>query len=197
MFKTKAEIRNYVWEHLEKEGITRFPLPCRGRIPNFKGSTSACERIKDLEEFHKAETIFCAPDHVLKRIREIVLEEGKVLVVALPKMSGFVQIEERDKINEAVTIKGFVKYGRPVKNKIDLFVQGCVAVDLLGNRIGKGTGFGDKEWNYLLKQGLLDERVKVVVVAHELQVFEDFSNLMNVHDKRADIILTPSRIIRI
>lgn len=197
MFKTKTELRNYVWQRLEKEGIATFPLPCRGRIPNFKNSVSACERIKNLEEFRKAKTIFCAPDYVLKRAREIILEEGKILVVALPRMRGFVQIEERDKISEATTIKGFVRYGRPIKNKIDLFVQGCVAVDLLGNRIGKGTGFGDKEWDYLLKRGLLNEKVKVTVVAHEYQVFDNFSYLMNKHDKRADMILMPSRVIRI
>ena len=197
MFKTKAEIRNHVWGRLEKEGIAIFPPPCRGRIPNFKGSASACEKIKDLEEFRKAKAVFCAPDHVLKRIREIVLEEGKILVVALPKMSGFVQIEERDEIAEATTIKGFVKYGRPVKHKIDLFVQGCAAVDLHGNRIGKGTGFGDKEWDYLFKRGLLNEGVKVVVVAHEYQIFEDFSHLMDKHDKRINVILTPSRVIRV
>ena len=84
---------------------------------------------------------------------------------------------------------------KELRNKIDIFVQGCVAVDRQGNRIGKGSGFGDKEYDLLRKHGLLSDDTLYVVVAHDLQVFDDLSNLAEEHDVKADVILTPTRII--
>ncbi|RLI79278.1 5-formyltetrahydrofolate cyclo-ligase, partial [Archaeoglobales archaeon] len=33
-------------------------------------------------------------------------------------------------------------------------------------------------------------------IAHEVQIFEDLSHLMGKHDVKADVILTPKKIIR-
>ena len=94
-----------------------------------------------------------------------------------------------------------LKYGTEVNlrsfnlGKVGVFVQGCVAVDLNGNRIGKGTGYGDKEFSLLKQHNLLENDAINVVVAHDCQVFDDFSYLMGPHDVKADVILTPTRII--
>jgi 5-formyltetrahydrofolate cyclo-ligase len=90
----KQDIRDKVWKTLEDKNLITHPRPCFGRIPNFIGSEIACEKIKEIEEFKKAKCVFCAPDSVLTRIREIVLEEGKTLVVALPHMKDFLKIDE-------------------------------------------------------------------------------------------------------
>ncbi len=192
MFRSKQEVREFVWKRIER--FSKFPPPY-GRIPNFVGAEKACERLRDLKQYRKAKVVFCAPDSPLRRAREIVLEDGKVLLAVKPKMTGFLLIER----GKAGTIKEMLRYGREVnldelKLKMDVFVQGCVAVDRKGNRIGKGSGFGDREYSILKEKGLLDDCV-YVVIAHPVQVFEDLSYLMDEHDVRVDVILTPEGII--
>jgi|Deesub1362B_J571_1020462.scaffolds.fasta_scaffold01312_6 5-formyltetrahydrofolate cyclo-ligase len=195
--ESKEKIRNMIWKLMEERKIADFPLPCYGRIPNFVGSFIACERIKKLPEFQTAKCVFCAPDYVLKRVREIVLEEGKILAIALPHMKGFLEIRERIHIKKATTIKGFKKYGIPLKTKVDLFIQGSVAVDKRGNRLGKGKGYGDKEWDWLENHNLIDSKAKIVTIVHDIQILDDFSSLITKKDKSVDYILTPQRIIKI
>ncbi len=193
MFKSKDEVRRYVWKKLEK---LCFPKPY-GRIPNFRGAWKACEKIRLLEEYKDSEVIFSAPDGVLLRLREIVLEDGKKLLAVLPKMKGFRLLTTKVR----PTIKAISEYGQKVDlrelGKVDIFAQGCVAVDRFGNRIGKGSGFGDQEYKLLKDAGLVTEKTLYVVVAHDLQVFDDLSSLAEEHDVKADVILTPTRIIRV
>lgn len=192
--RSKSEIREEVWRKIEK--FSRFPPP-RGRIPNFVGAEKACEKLRELEEYRRAKVVFVAPDSPLHRARQIVLEDGKILVVPKPKFKGIVVVER--KINP--TISNMMKYGREVGveelkkiGRVDVFVQGCVAVDLNGNRIGKGTGYGDQEYDFLRKNGLIENSL-YVVVCHEIQVYKDFSHLAEEHDVRCDVILTPERIL--
>lgn len=194
--KSKEEIRNFVWDKMERENVASFPRPVFGRIPNFVGSDKVCEKIKELNEFKIAKAIFVAPDSPLRRAREIVLEEGKILVVALPHIKDIVEINERVNIKEASIIRGFEKYGKPLKSKIDLMIEGSVAVDLKGNRIGKGKGYGDKEYEILKNRGLLKENLKIVTIVHDCQIFEDFLYLMNERDIKVNYIITNKRIIK-
>lgn len=182
---------------MEEKNITDFPRPCYGRIPNFKGSRVASEKIKDLSEFKEAKCVFCAPDMVLKRIREIVLAEDKILAVALPHIKDIVEIHERKNVFDATKIKGFSKYGKPLKTEIDLFVQGSVAVDRKGNRLGKGRGYGDKEYFLLKDKGLLIDNIKAVTIVHHLQIVGDLSHLMGEYDVKVDYIITDEGIISI
>ncbi|MEM4566241.1 MAG: 5-formyltetrahydrofolate cyclo-ligase [Archaeoglobaceae archaeon] len=194
MFKNKEEVREFVWKKMAP--FCSFPPPY-GRIPNFRTAKKACEKIRELEEYQRAECIFSAPDSVLLRLREIVLEDGKTLLAVLPRMTGFVVLKEKVK----PTIEALKHAKRAdlakLKGKVGVFAQGCVAVDLNGNRIGKGSGFGDREYEILKKSGVLAENAIFVVVAHEIQVFSDLSYLMQEHDAKADVILTPEKIIRV
>jgi len=193
----KESIRQKIWKFLEDKNIASFPRPCFNRIPNFVGSWIASEKIKQISEFNSSACVFCAPDFVLKRVREIVLESHKILAVALPHMVEFLQISERRNIKRATSIKGFKKYGTPLNREVELFVQGSVAVDRKGNRLGKGRGYGDREWFYLLNNNLLRPEVKVITLVHDEQIVEDFSDLMTETDKKVDYILTPTTIIKI
>jgi 5-formyltetrahydrofolate cyclo-ligase len=194
MFRSKEEVREYVWKKIEP--ICRFPPPY-GRIPNFKGAEKACERIRELEEYWESECVFSAPDSVLLRLREIVLEDGKTLLVALPGIKGFVTLRQKVKPTiEKLKMAEKADFGI-LRQKVGVFAQGCVAVDLKGNRIGKGSGFGDREYEILKKENALKENALFVVVAHEIQVFSDLGYLMREHDVRADVILTPEKILRI
>ncbi len=192
----KEVIRRQVWDELEGRDLVDFPRPCHGRIPNFKGSRGVGKRIRELDEFTAAKCVFCAPDVVLKGVREIVLHEGKVLAVALPHIEGLVEIRERKEISRATTIRGFRKYGKPLQTTVDLFVQGSVAVDRFGNRLGKGRGYGDREYQLLKAMGLLKEGTRVVTVVHELQIVDDLGKLMEERDVRVDYLITPSEVIR-
>ncbi len=197
MRNNKQRIREGIWKLLEEKDLVDFPRPCFGRIPNFRGSRSASEKIREIPEFKSSQCVFSAPDFVLKRIREIVLEENKLLAVALPHIKDFLQIDEREKISEATSIKGFRKFGKPLKAKIDLFIQGSVAVDRSGNRVGKGKGYGDREFDILLEKNLLEPDTKVVTLVSDLQIVDDFSKLVSPMDKKVDYIITPTKIIKI
>ena len=192
-FKNKQEVREYVWKNIAS--LCKYnPY---GKIPNFLGAEKACERIRELEEYKNSKYLFSAPDSVLLKLREIALIDQKVLLVAKPKIKGFWLLDRYIK----PTIKAMDQFGKSVRLneldiKIDLFIQGCVAVDKMGNRIGKGSGFGDKEYHLLKDHGLLSDDCLFIVIAHDMQVFDDLSYLMDEHDVKADIILTPSRIIR-
>ncbi len=193
--KSKREVRECVWKAIKP--YSKFPPPY-GRIPNFFGAERACERIRELEEYKNAEVVFSAPDSPLKRLREIVLEDKKILLAVKPRMKGFLLVRR----GKAGKIGEMIRYGEEIdleraNLKVDIFVQGCVAVDKRGNRIGKGSGFGDREYKILKDKGLLSEDCIYVVVAHPIQIFEDFSHLMDEHDVKVNIILTPEKIIRI
>lgn len=203
-FKSKQELRQAVWKYMEENDLVIFPRPCYGRIPNFVGSRAAAERLKTLTEWKDARAIFAAPDSSLHYARCESLKEGKTLLVAAPRLTGFYLIEHipPEKAFEASSIKGFSKYGRPVKiddnlPEIDLYLTGAVAVDKRGNRIGKGTGYGDKEDEILSKAGLINEKTPRIAMVHEVQVYEDFSSLMEEKDKKVSIIVTTKEVCRI
>ncbi|MEM4747914.1 MAG: 5-formyltetrahydrofolate cyclo-ligase [Archaeoglobaceae archaeon] len=192
MFKSKEEVREYVWRKIEP--FSKFPP--YGRIPNFRGAEKACEKLRNLEEYWSSECIFSAPDSVLLRLREIVLEDGKMLLAALPRMKGFVLLRQKVKPTiENLKIGEKADFGK-LRKKVGIFAQGCVAVDLKGNRIGKGSGFGDREYEILKREGVLKNEALFIVIAHEIQIFDDLSHLIEKHDARADVILTPEKIIR-
>lgn len=193
---TKEDIRQRIWERLEREDIAAFPRPCFGRIPNFAGNDVATMRLLELAEFRAARCVFSAPDYALKRARDLVLERGKVLAVATPHMRSFLEIHPRDK-PISTTIKGLFKYGVPLVTPVDLIVQGSVGVDRRGNRLGKGKGYGDKEIAYLRERGLAKPDVKVVTIVHEAQIVDDLSTLVDENDVPVDYILMPGGAISV
>jgi 5-formyltetrahydrofolate cyclo-ligase len=194
--KGKDLIRHKIWSLLEKNNLVDFPRPCYGRIPNFKKAREAAERICTLTEFSISECVFCAPDAVLQRVRELVLEQGKTLAVALPHMEAFLEINQRSNISRATRISGMRKYGSPLHTRVDLFVQGSVAVDLYGSRLGKGRGYGDTEYLLLKKRGLLSKNAKVVTIVHRLQITPDLRSFMSERDVEVDYVITPEGILQ-
>ncbi|MEW6214173.1 MAG: 5-formyltetrahydrofolate cyclo-ligase [Nitrospirota bacterium] len=204
LFKNKQHLREAVWAYMERNNLVTFPRPCHGRIPNFIGSKDAADRLKNLEEWKKAKAIFSAPDSSLHSARCEALEEGKILLVAAPKLTGFYLLKDipLEKTFEASSIRGFSRFGKPAKidprlPRIDLYLTGAVAVDKRGNRIGKGTGYGDREDTILSEAGLIDEETPRVALVHDVQVFEDFSSLMDKNDKKVMIIVTQEKVYRI
>jgi len=149
-------------------------------------------------KFRRAKAVFVAPDYVLKTLRELVLTMGKRLVVPLPMMQGFREISDvpPSKVGEASDPRGFKRFATGAGCPVDVFVEGAVAVDLKGNRVGKGRGYGDREFRILTEKGLAGEECLRVCVVHNLQVYDDLSHLVRERDVAVNVIVTPRRIVR-
>jgi len=189
IWKNKQEVREYVWNLLEKKKVALFPN--RGHIPNFKGVEKTIEKIKNIELWKKAKIIFISPDTPQRYLIKHALNEKKLVIMATPRLrKGFAIVNSYgNSLREILQNSKIVGYDIP---KPDLIIIGSVAVDKKGNRIGKGGGFGDREIEIInSKFG----KVKVITNVHDLQVFDDFSYFMEKHDHKVDIIVTPTRII--
>jgi len=192
-----------VWRLMEEREIARFPRPVFHRIPNFVGAEKAAGRLRELSEYGAAQTVFCNPDAPQRPVREMVLRDGKVLVMATPRLQkGFLILDPnaipRSSIPKASTIRGAFKHGRfaePSEVKVELFVAGSVAVSLDGGRLGKGTGYSDKEYAILKDSGGLPSGVLVVTTVHDVQIVEEIPQ--DAWDVRVDVIVTPTKTARI
>lgn len=195
----KQALRERVWQELEHRGVVTFPKPARGRIPNFVGSNVAAARLRSLPTYSSADVIMINPDAAQLPVRELALRDGKQLLMATPRLRrGFILLDPKSihSPREAATIKGAFKHGQRVdlKNlKVDLIVEGSVAVDLRGGRVGKGSGWGDLEYAILREYGAADENTPIATTVHDLQMVPLI--LMTPHDVPVDIIATPTQLI--
>ncbi|MFB0561355.1 MAG: 5-formyltetrahydrofolate cyclo-ligase [Candidatus Lokiarchaeia archaeon] len=190
MWDSKREVREHVWNLMVKEGLAAFPFPPHGRIPNFLGAADASRQIKKLDEYSKAECVFSPPDGVLIPFRRMVLRDGKILAYSTPHMKSFKMMKPGTRTK--VTIKDLIRGGEPLTIKVDIAVVGSVAVDKKGNRIGKGSGYGDRELAYLRER---NPKILTGTLVHSRQVFEDFSHLAQEQDISVDFILTEKELI--
>ena len=192
-----------VWRLMEEKGIARFPRPVFHRIPNFVGAEKAARRLGELHEYRAAKTVFCNPDSPQRAVREMILRDGKILVMATPRLkNGFLVLDpnmiSRSSIPKASTIRGAFQHGRfvePSEVKVELFVAGSVAVSLDGGRLGKGSGYSDKEYGLLKDSGGLSDNALVVTTVHDVQIVEEIPQ--DEWDVPVDVIVTPTKTIRI
>jgi 5-formyltetrahydrofolate cyclo-ligase len=188
---------------MEERNIAAFPRPVYHRVPNFMGAEKAAANLSRLPEYESARVVVCNPDSPQRPVRRMVLRDGKQLVMATPKLKqGFLSVEPRRlagfDVAEASTIRGAFKHGRrvdPATVNVDLLITGSVAVSLTGARLGKGTGYSDQEYAILKKAGALSPRTLAVTTVHEVQIVESIPS--SEWDVPVDVIVTPTRIIRI
>ncbi len=194
----KQQLREKIWSVMERSGVAVFPLPCRGRIPNFVGAEAAAGKLRKLEAWKKAKVVFVNPDSPQRKVRENALKDGKILIMASPRLKrGYILINPTDVKGEerfASTIKGAFKSGVEAHDfpRPDLVVQGSVAVDTYGRRLGKGHGYGDVEIE-TLKRMFGD--VLVTTTVHDMQVVEAVP--FEEKDEKVSIIVTPTRVIHV
>jgi len=187
-----------IWKLMEQKGIATFPKPVYHRIPNFIGAEKAAQILRNLREYKKAKVIFCNPDSPQRPVREMTLKDGKILVMATPRLKhGFLVIAPETTIGKeryASTIKGAFKYGKETTDfpKPDLIVTGSVAVDEDGNRLGKGRGYGDREVK-MIKEKF--GKAPVTTTIHDVQLVDYAPSTPQ--DEKIDVIVTPTKIIRI
>lgn len=194
----KQQLREQIWTLMERSGVAKFPLPCRGRIPNFIGAEVAADKLRQLPEWRRARAVFVCPDSPQRKVRENALLDGKILIMASPRLQhGFILILPhyvKGKESFASTIRGAFKFGTPTMNipKPEIIVEGSVAVDMQGHRLGKGHGYGDFEILFLRRRFGC---IPVATTVHDLQVVENVPSEKT--DQKVSIIVTPTRVIRV
>jgi 5-formyltetrahydrofolate cyclo-ligase len=194
----KRRLREEIWREMEKSRVATFPLPCWGRIPNFIGAEAAAEKLRQLEEWKKAKVVFVNPDSPQRKVRENALKDGKILIIASPRLArGFILIDPakvRGKERFASTIRGAFQFGVETQKfpRPDLIVEGSVAVDSQGHRLGKGHGYGDVEIEILERKF---GEIPVATTVHDMQVVEEVP--FEEKDRKVSLIITPTRVIRV
>ena len=188
-------------EILRKKIWNAFPKSSYKRIPNYTGAVKAADNLGNTVEWLNSRIIFSSPDSAQIKVREYALLDEKTLIMATPKLNnGYLIIKPKDvkdQTNTAATIKGAFKFGESIKKipKIDLVVEGSVAVDLTGGRLGKGGGFADQEISHLLKIKSITKDTPIVTLVHETQIIDEVPR--EAHDEKINMIVTPERIIRL
>jgi 5-formyltetrahydrofolate cyclo-ligase len=200
--KEKENLRNQIWDLIKENNISKRPQGDYGRITNFKGAKIAAERLSRTIEWTNSEIIFCSPDSAQKHVRELALKHNKDLIMATPKLEhGYLLIKgefmENGEEKIASTINGAFKYGNPISKipKVDMVIEGSVAVDMNGNRLGKGGGYADKEISELINQKSVHNQTPIATTVHPLQIINKVP--LEIHDQKINIIVTPNEVIRL
>jgi 5-formyltetrahydrofolate cyclo-ligase len=202
--RAKQDIRQRVWERLDRAGVTRHPAGVYGKIPNFLGADAAADRLAALPAWRSATVVKANPDKAQVPVRARALADGKRLYMAVPKLADerpFVLLDPtvlRISPHEAAWKSGALAAGRKVAveelSPVDLVVCGSVAVNRNGARIGKGGGFSDLEVALLQDAGLLHSDTLLVTTVHPLQIVHEPLPEAE-HDFRVHLIVTADEMI--
>jgi 5-formyltetrahydrofolate cyclo-ligase len=204
--RSKDKVRQEVWKAMDREGVSRFP-GAEGRIPNFAGAKLAADRLAGHRLWKRARVIKANPDSPQTHARRAALEEGKTLIMAVPRLRDvhpFRLLEpkrlSKGALREAATIKGALRHGRVVAvdelPEIDFVLCGSVAVNLSGARVGKGGGFSDLEYGILIDAGRIDDHTTVATTVHPIQILREHL-MMTKHDLPVDLVATPRAAIEV
>jgi len=203
---SKDKVRQEIWKSMDREGVSRFP-GAEGRIPNFAGAKLAAERLASHRLWKRARVIKANPDSPQTHARRAALEEGKTLIMAVPRLRDphpFRLLDpkrlSKQATREAATIKGALRHGRVVAvddlPEVDFVLCGSVAVNLSGARVGKGGGFSDLEYGILIDAGRIDEHTTVATTVHPIQIVRE-NLLMTGHDIPVNLVATPRAVIEV
>jgi 5-formyltetrahydrofolate cyclo-ligase len=204
--RSKDQVRKAMWKAMDREGVSRFP-GADGRIPNFAGAKLAAQKLGANRLWKRARVIKANPDSPQTHVRRLALEEGKTVVMAVPRLRDqhpFRLLDPRDlsekQVRDAATIKGALRHGKVVAleemPEIDFVLCGSVAVNLSGARVGKGGGFSDLEYALLIEEGLIDEHTVVATTVHPIQIVREHLPHTD-HDLPVDMIATPRAVIEV
>jgi len=204
--RTKDQVRRDVWKAMDREGVSRFP-GAEGRIPNFAGAKLAAEKLAGHRLWKRARVIKVNPDSPQTHARRIALDEGKTLIMAVPRLRDthpFRLLDPRKlsqkQKREGATIKGAMRHGKVVADEelpeVDFVLCGSVAVNLSGARVGKGGGYSDLEYGLLIEAGRIDDHTTVATTVHPIQILREHLQTTE-HDLPVDLIATPRAVIEV
>ena len=204
--RSKDQVRKAVWKAMDREGVSRFP-GAEGRIPNFAGAKLAAQKLAAHRLWKRARVVKVNPDSPQTHARRLALEEGKSLIMAVPRLRDahpFRLLDPRKlsakQMREAATIKGALRHGKVVAleeiPEVDFVLCGSVAVNLTGARLGKGGGFSDLEYGLLIEEGKIDEHTVIATTVHPIQILREHLPVTD-HDLPVDMIATPRAVIEV
>ena len=201
--RSKDEVREAVWSAME-EARAAHTRKLHDKIPHFRGCESAAERVGELEAWQNARVIKGNPDKAQRPLRQLALEQGKTLYMAVPRLRQeqcFVELDPSSmgaSPAEASTISGAFRWGRPVyveeMRPVDLVISGSVAVNRMGTRVGKGGGFADLEYGLAIAAGVVSPETPVVSTVHPMQLLDEELPYTR-HDVFLDYVVTADDII--
>ena len=201
--RAKQEVRERVWELLERERVARFP-GAKGRVPNFAGAPAAAERLASLPAWRAARVLKANPDAPQLPVRARALDDGKLVYMAVPRLTDqrpFILLDPAHlevPPRRAASIGGSARAGRRVGvaelRPVDLVVCGSVAVNRQGVRVGKGGGYSDLEFALLVEAGLIGADTVLATTVHPLQVLDEELPETS-HDFRLDLIVAGEEVI--
>lgn len=194
----KQVIRDAVWEKLER-ALASPPSKIWGKIPDFDGAEATAYLLRDLDMYRAARVVSVNPDSPQRSLREMVMRDGKILVMGTPGLKHGLMIFKdipEEEARRASTLQFAEKYGKVIGwdvPKIDLKVVGSVAVSIDGGRLGKGSGYFDLGYSILSALKVIDESTPIVTNVHPAQIVENIP--MNPNDVPVDYIVTPEEVI--
>ena len=128
----------------------------------------AAEKLRNLQEYRDAATIFATPGKALHQARINCLVDRKNLIMPAPSIRDGFYLLAADRISikdlsSAVTYRGLENYGKLLKNydmqelSVRLLLTDSLAVDPEGGRLGDGKGFFDLCCALLQELGALQD----------------------------------------
>jgi len=188
-----------------KEGLRQEVLAMASKVPTTATAPGLiAERLRSLQAYRDARSLFIMPALLLKQIRVNCLADGKRLLMPLPGLKdGFSLLDPeavapKDRA-QAVTPTGLERFGRRLRPKqlsdyrLDIIVTDGLAVAPGGHLLGDGNGFLDLAYALLRLWGAATEKSTVVaVVAEEQTAPADFP--IAAWDVPADAILTSDHV---
>lgn len=201
----KPTLRLALWQALKDAGGGRFP-GIRGRIPNFTGAEAAARHLAADPLFVAAKVLKCNPDLPQRPARHAALKAGKVVYLAVPKLSADLPFIELDPARlgpsalwQASSIKGAAALGRPVGVRdlplVDLILTGCVGLGIDGARLGKGGGYSDLEFGLLVEAGKVGPDTPIVTTLHPSQRVCAGVIPVEDHDISVDRVALPDGVV--
>ena len=105
----------------KKEVVILSSNNAHNRIPNFKGSAEATQRLSELEEFKQAKVIKISPDKPQESVKKLALENNKEILVPNPRLkSGLFNLISRvtdpteEELKNIVTRHGIQQIEKPI-----------------------------------------------------------------------------------
>jgi 5-formyltetrahydrofolate cyclo-ligase len=216
--------RKLIWAHVYNELVhhavpdSRFNLDFMSFTPDFRGSSSAVDRVVALPCYKSAEIILVTPDNSLEQLRFRALKDGKrVLVATYNLRRGFVLLHprkideskyelaacldamEKPSIGQAMTLAQMRDEGLT----IDMCVIGGLVFNAQGVTIWEGHNLFEVQWAMLQDMMVLQPKAQVVAVVHACQVVDESQlGVETVRSDKAgevqcDFIVTPEKIIEV
>ena len=139
---SKKEIREKIWDYIEKYELVEFPKPVVDRIPNIKGAEKAGERLLEVKEFQNAKVVTVNPDKPQETARYYTMQKEKDLLVPSPRLrSGLFNkivppTTNEEDLRKCATQRGVIFHREPLTldtdTKVDVIITGSVAVSKKG-----------------------------------------------------------------